>query len=375
MSQIKRVIILLDIMAREDYDHCISLHRELSRASTEEIWSHYAVIGAPPRKGVKISKKSPVVETYLLIHHLNERGIPYRLWYDNALFIFNDDLYRITDSGVVREELEGTCFVSLRDSWRHPFFRILRHLLESRGGKLAKPNLQTMENTGCMNKFYGIRELYPYREQYLHDIAIPFNLKPRCYPAFLDFLRERMDRRVVFKIDCIQEGRGVVFKDLADPAALAAVTPLLDKHMAANRELFVTPAYRIVREFRCYFTRKEAIRLFSVKERVNHSSLDQLVAKENIQIYKNISVKWHEVKPDSAGFDRITQTATALLDKLSYSAGCVEFADTEDGKTVFFEVNQMAGPLPFAGEDLARTSAYYDSMFDMILDLGPPTMR
>jgi len=371
MGKIKRAIILLDIMAREDYEHCIGLHKELSQATPEEIWSHYAVIGAPRRPGVKISKKSPLVETYLLIHYLKQQGIPYRLWYDNSLVIVNDDLYRFSDHEILREDLDGTCFITLRDTWRHPFFGILEQLLRQQGGQMAKPNRQTMHNTGCMNKFYALRELYPVRRTYLHDVAIPFNLKKRLYPAFLKFLSQQMGREAVFKIDCIQEGRGVTFRDLDDPATLAAVTPLLDKHMSTNRELFVAPAYRITQEFRCYFTRSDEIRIFSIKRRVNDASIDELMTRENLQIYKNVKVKWHEVKPATADYARATDIARDLIGHLSYSAGCVEFAFSENGRIVFFEVNQMAGPLPFAGDDVALTTDYYISMFDMMLDQEP----
>ena len=375
MGEIKRAIILLDIMAREDYQHTIDLHGQLADASAEEVWAHYAVIGAPRRPGVKISKKSPLVETYLLIHHLKRRGIPYRIWYDNALAIHNETLYRITDRGPVEEPLDGTCFITLRDTWRHPFFGILEVLLRERGGRLAKPNPQTMRNTGCMNKFYALRELYPWRQTYLHDVVVPLNLKRRDYPAFMAFVADRLGKQVVFKLDCVQEGRGVAFRDLDDPKALETVSALLDKHMSTNRELFVAPAYRIHQEFRCYFTRGDSIRVFSVKRRVNDASVDELVTRDNLQIYKNIKVKWHEVAPGSDDYAKATGVAHELIDRLSYNAGCVEFAQTEDGRTVFFEVNQMAGPLPFHGKDVALTTAYYESMFEMMLGEAPPPER
>ena len=53
-----------------------------------------------------------------------------------------------------------------------------------------------------------------------------------------------------------------------------------------------------------------------------------------------------------------------MLEFMSYDTGCLEFAQTLDGKIVFFEVNQMAGPLPFEGEDTKNMTRYYFSIFD-----------
>jgi hypothetical protein len=53
-----------------------------------------------------------------------------------------------------------------------------------------------------------------------------------------------------------------------------------------------------------------------------------------------------------------------MLEFMSYDTGCLEFAQTNDNKIVFFEVNQMAGPLPFEGEDTLNMTKYYFSIFD-----------
>ena len=94
-----------------------------------------------------------------------------------------------------------------------------------------------MRNTGCMNKFYALRELYAERRRFIHDITIPLNLQPPHYPAFLNFLRLQLGPRVVFKFDCQQEGRGVVFRDLAETGALERVTPLLERARTRGRDL------------------------------------------------------------------------------------------------------------------------------------------
>lgn len=88
MPSYLHAIRLLDSMDRGDSEHCIRLHPELHRASAERIWAHFTVIGAKRMPGTRITRKSHLVETFLLFQHLNTRQIPYRLWYRNALFIF-----------------------------------------------------------------------------------------------------------------------------------------------------------------------------------------------------------------------------------------------------------------------------------------------
>ena len=87
-------------------------------------------------------------------------------------------------------------------------------------------------------------------------------------------------------------------------------------------------------------------------------------AMDAIQIYKNISVKWHEVKYNSDIFKFGEKITKEMLEFMSYDTGCLEFAQTNDNKIVFFEVNQMAGPLPFEGEDTLNMTKYYFIIFD-----------
>jgi hypothetical protein len=357
-------------MDEEQLAHFSELYPSLKEADAEEIWKHYAVIGHRPEPGLKISKKSPLIETYLLIRYLRKRDIPYTLWYQAPLFIHNETLYRITPQGVMRENLADTVIVTLRDSWRHPFFGILDQIAQQQGGRLAKPNRQTMQNTGCMNKFYSLRELYSQRDHYVGDVVIPYGLREGHHAAFVNFLKITLGPLVAFKFDCLQEGRGIVFRDLSKPECLPEVSPLLERHKRRSRELMITPVHRIDREFRCYFTGGPHHEIFSVKERVNKTPPERLVEKESIEIYRNLAVQWHEVKRDEPGFGAIINTAMELLSQLSYDTGCIEFAHTKEGKTVFFEVNPMAGPLPFAGEDLERTTAFYEAIFAMTLNLA-----
>ena len=145
---------------------------------------------------------------------------------------------------------------------------------------------------------------------------------------------------------------------------MQGISKILDAHKAKDREVLISPAYKITREYRCYFTKhKNKTEIYSIKQRVNSEDID-VFDKEDITIYKNIAVKWHEVKTNSEVFKFGVKTTKEMLEYLSYDTGCLEFAQTSSGKIIFFEVNQMAGPLPFAGEDTKNMTKYYENIFD-----------
>ena len=178
MKNIKEAIISLDIMPKATYDK-FTKFAKLQNASPSEIWKHYPSTGLNNYNANTMVLEASIIETYLLVNYLKEKNIKARFWYNNPLFIHNDDLYRIKGNEIIKEPIENLYFVSLRESLSHPFFRVLKIILEQKGGDIVKPNMQTMENAGCMNKFYAKRELYKRREQYLGDVIIPFNITQR----------------------------------------------------------------------------------------------------------------------------------------------------------------------------------------------------
>jgi len=363
MKNIKEAIISLDIMPRETYDK-FSKYSKLQNASPDEIWKHYPSTGLNNYDPNTMVLEASIIETYLLLNYLKEHNIKARLWYNNPLFIHNDDLYRIKGDEIIKESIDNLYYVSMREALSHPFFRILKIILESRGGDIVKPNMQTMENAGCMNKFYAKRELYKKRKEYLGDIIIPFNITGRDHEVFMKYVKENLGDKIVLKKDCVQEGKGVIFKDLSRDNQMQSISKILNSHKAKDREILISRAYEIEREYRCYFTQHgDKKTVYSIKQRVNSQDID-VYDKEDITIYKNISVKWHEVKTDSDVFKFGSELTKDMLVDLSFDTGCLEFAQTTDGKIVFFEINQMAGPLPFAGEDTKNMTSYYYSIFD-----------
>ncbi|MCK4736914.1 MAG: hypothetical protein KAT10_00030 [Sulfurimonas sp.] len=366
-KNIKRSIISLDVMSRDVYDK-FSKFSHLQHISPAEMWEYYPKTGKNNLDPKTMFNEAPIIEPYLMVNYLKQKKISTVFWYNNALFIYNEKLFRIVGDKIVEIDIKNLCFISFRESFAHPFYKFLKIILEQSGGKLAKPNMQTMYNVGCMNKLYAFAELYHRREELLGDFIIPFNITPRDYPVFIKFLKDNLGDKIVFKQDCIQEGKGVIFKDLSKDNQLESITSILNAHKIKTREVFITSAVDIVNEYRCYFTnhgRKKTV--FSIKQRVNSGDID-VYERDNIQIYKNISVKWLEVKTDSMVFENASKIAKSIMKDMSYDTGCLEFAYTKDGKVVFFEVNQMAGPLPFEGEDTTNMTNYYFSMFDKMID-------
>ena len=350
-------------MPRETY-HKFTNFSKLQNANANEIWKHYPSTGLNNYDSNTMVLEASIIETYLLINYLKHNNIKARLWHNNPLFIHNDKLFRINGKEIIEEKLNNVYFVSLREALSHPFFRLLKIILEKKNGALVKPNMQTMQNAGCMNKLYAILELYEQREKYLGDIIVPFNITNRDHKVFMQYIKENFGSKIVLKKDCVQEGKGVIFKDLSRPNQMQSISNILNTHKAKDRELIISPAYEIVREYRCYFTKhKNKTEIYSIKQRVNSQDID-VFEKEDITIYKNIAVSWHEVKTNSEIFTFGVKTTKEMLKHLSYDTGCLEFAQTKCGKIIFFEVNQMAGPLPFAGEDTKNMTRYYENIFD-----------
>lgn len=366
-KNISLAIISLDTMTKEVYNK-FSKMAHLQNKTYLEIWNHYPMCGKGNFNPDTMVKNTSIIESYLLLHYLKKQNIMCRFWYNNALFIYNEKLFRIVGNDVVEIDLKGLYYFSLRESFSHPFYSFLEILLEKNGGKLAKPNKSTMINVGSMNKMHAFKQLFRQREKYLQDVIIPFNLQASDYPVFMKFIKENLGNKIVFKNDGIQEGKGVIFKNIENTIEYPELKKSLSIHKQKQRELLITPAYDIKDEYRCYFTNYDnQVKVFAIKQRENLTDEKDYYEKEHIHINVNMRVKWHEVKNSSEKFKFAEKIATEMIKLMDYDTGCIEFAITKDDKIVFFEVNQMAGPLPFEGEDTVNMNNFYLSIFDEMI--------
>ena len=166
--------------------------------------------------------------------------------------------------------------------------------------------------------FYALDELYLHREKYIGDFILPYNIKQNEIHLLKEFMEVNLGQKIVLKYDCIQEGKGVIFKDLSKEGVEDELKSILGQNRIKGKEVLISPAYDIQREYRCYFTNHgRSKKVYSIKQRVNSEDID-VYSKSNIQIYKNISVKWHEVKYNSDIFKFGEKLTKEMLHFLSY---------------------------------------------------------
>ena len=363
----QKVILFLDVLAKSDYKKFLDLYDQYSDATHTEIWEAYPLIQRKIPKNHKFDK-SGILETFLLINYCKKNHIEYEIWYYKSLFVFNDDLFMIENNSIKKIEIFNTIILTMRDNWKHPFFKVLQQVLEKNNGKLARTNEAILNDVGCMNKFYGISKLYAQREQYLQNICVPYILHNSDYGVFVEFLRKNLGEIVVLKTDCKQEGKGIVFRKISSDTQNKEIISFFDTHFYSGKPFFILPALHIKEEYRLYFVRSnESYKIYSIKKRKNILENQDLIGLNNIQIYKNLPVKWEYVAYDSKEFLEASSIAVKMLDLLNYHTGCIEFVMTQEDEIVFLEVNQMAAPLTFDGEDIEAMSQFYTQIFQNIV--------
>ena len=124
MKNIREAIISLDIMPRKTYDK-FNKFAHLQNASPAKIWEHYPSTGLNNYNPNKMVLEASIIETYLLINYLKDNNVKLRLWYNNPLFIHNDDLYRIKGNEIIKEDIQNLYFVSMREALSHPFHLLI----------------------------------------------------------------------------------------------------------------------------------------------------------------------------------------------------------------------------------------------------------
>ncbi len=360
----QKVILFVDILASSDFKKLLELYEEYKEATTQEIWEAYPLIERKVPKQHKFDKTA-ILETFLLQNYCNEYNIDLEVWYYKSLFIFNDDLYIIENNQIKKVSINNSVIMTMRDSWKHPFFKILQQILEKNNGKLRRTNEAILNDVGCMNKFYGLSKLYSKRENYIQDICVPYILHNSDYEVFLEFLEKNIAQTLVLKTDCRQEGKGIIVKQPQDPIQKKEIISFFDAHFYKGKPFFITSAYDLIEEFRLYFVKKnDKYEIYSIKQRNNKLNNQELTKLKNIQIYKNLPVKWNYVCKSTEKFQFASQMAQEILNDLDYETGCLEFALTSENKILFFEVNQMAAPLTFDNEDIQSMSSFYTAIFD-----------
>lgn len=370
MEEIKNAVILLDILSDKDYKEFEKFSFLIGKTD-EEIWKYYPKIGEP-RNDI-YTTKTPIIEAYMLFNKLKRDGINPIFWKNVSLFIYNNDIYKISEKKLDKIP-DGTFIFSFRDSLSHPFFNILNIVLNRNGGKLCKPNKDTMINKGCLNKFQVIEDIYGIDQckTYFKNILIPYNLKKSNLKVLLNFILLNIGKEFIIKQDCIQEGKGVYPFDISildKPLNNKKLNNFLNL-LTTNKKVFLTPFFNIKNEYRVYFNKSSnddiKINIYTIKKRINLTSNKDLLSKDNFKIYENIETKWRYLPKDTKEYNTILGDTFDIIHELSFNTGTLEILIDEEDNNIILEVNQMAGPLPFREDEKDMIEFYQDMIENMI---------
>jgi len=290
---------------------------------------------------------------------------------DDPLFLHNDELYVIQNGVCCNLQTQNVGFFSVRpSSWRHPFFFLLKEVIEKQWWKMKRTN-NLRNEIGGKWKLYGLQKLMSQRENYLGDILIPYGVKEPQMDTFYGYIKKNFSTKVVLKKDYGCAGKTVYVMDLSndDPKQKDRLVNAMKGHEWLTAGVYLTPYYDFEEEYRFYFNKlKGEITLHSMKKKIILSDFEYIVSCETFQYYKNIKLKWEYIaNQDWSNYIDIVNKAYQYLKKLDYTTGTLEFGKTKEGKIVFFEVNSMSATLCFWWEDTNNMQWYYEKIFQDLL--------
>lgn len=372
-KQKKTMILDLRIMSRAEYDKFIKF-QHLIGTDEQTIWAAYPKTGAASYDSNKEFNEASILEFLLLCNKiLTKYKYKYDLefWYLNSTFICNNKLFKIdnNNNSIVELDIKNTLIISFRDTWNKGYFQLLENIFLLNNSFINKPNKQTMLNNGCLNKFYSYNSFIKNNQtEKIGDFIIPNDLVLNYTDdIFIEHCIKFFDKKFVLKIDCIQEGKGIYFFNFVDEenyqSQFEKLKNILEQYK--HKDVILLKDYKIKNEYRCYFTRNPETALFkvhSIKTRSNINHYERHLL-ETFQVNKNIKINWGCLTRRELLFHKIEEIAiNEFLQYLDFDTGCMEFIITEDNELVFMEVNQMAGPLPFEGEDTDGMIEFYNTI-------------
>lgn len=314
------------------------------------------------------------LEIILLVWNLKQK------WYNNielminpSLFIFNEDLYRIDNNKITKLDTERVGFFFVRWYNRlHPFFFILRNLVENKWWIMEKANA---ENKYIIDnwKFRPITCLYSKREKFIWDIIIPNWIKIEDYSTFTDFIRENIWNKIVVKRNYWEFGKEVYMVDLGNYTSKQQnkLERLYSSHKVYRKEIFIWAFKQFKNEYRVYFTnfhKKPLVFSIKIKNLKDEIDLKDIFNKDNFY-YKKMFI-WSDMTNDEMKnrYKYIVEMSKEFIKNLDYTTGVLEFWETLDWRPFLFEVNHMAASLCTTKEDSVNMSRYYFKIFDSFID-------
>ncbi|NDK08140.1 hypothetical protein EOM39_02735 [Candidatus Gracilibacteria bacterium] len=311
------------------------------------------------------------LEIYLLICTLRNKGYDdIELLINPSLFIFNEDLYKISNNSIIKMKTENVGFFSVRGyNWDHPFFYLLKDIINRKGGILTKTNYQKSVFTDN-GKFRSIGALYKKRNFFLGDIIIPHDIKSYEYNLFKDFVKENIGQKVVIKRNFGEYGKEVYMLDLKDYTEFQEkkLTDNLDSHLLKTKEIYITAYKKFKNEYRVYFTNfNKKPKIYSIK--MKHLKWDEKEIFNEYNFYYKGKFTWSDMTNKQMKNDGkyIVNISKKYVKNLDYTAGVLEFGEISDGSLMLFEVNHMGASLFTTKEDSDNMGKYYKEIFSNYL--------
>ncbi|MDQ7008782.1 MAG: hypothetical protein Q9M94_00645 [Candidatus Gracilibacteria bacterium] len=336
------------------------------------MWDSYYLLGRQNDKNCL--RDLHTLEYYMFRNFLLKKGyksdniIPL---INQSMFLLDDDLYLYKNNKWGKLDIENIAFLSVRgDYWHHPFFHLLKNILKNKNsllnslggfsGKIQKKN-----------KFYAYSGLYG-KSNNIGHMGVPFNLKEESLDGLIDLIKEKLNKKILLKIDSTSFGMGVIPVNLGNKIHFDKFKKYILGHMKFGNEIYIVPYSKFETEYRVYFTKiSGVVKIHSIKEKNITNSKKDIFKKENYKYYKNIGLKWSYIKKEDWTFELI-KTIEDYINLTKYTVGNLEFGKVskkykkDNGKYIFFEINYMAGPGCYYGynnEDINNMSEFYEEIF------------
>lgn len=324
------------------------------------------------------------IEIIGFLKYLNiEKWYSYRELSDKVTFVTkehaflyssDDSVYQMAPWKKVFEKifpaLEPIQFVSMRDSFYHPFFLFVEELSN---------RYSTISFKSLVSESPSLDTIWPYKDK-LHILSrvhrsFPENSGKFMVPYYkwndqtvvqslLEFAKEHVSVEIMLKksFGCAGESiRPLSLRKHINPDTLINISRDYFFGWWDFSWVVITPLYKIKKEYRIYYIYKNWIpQVYSIKTRENKISHKRILEQTSFKIYKNIPVKWEYVGKNFLewNYSYLKDTVHSLIEKIEYTTWILEIIETEDNQVLIMEVNYLWCSLVFWWEDVHNMATY-----------------
>ncbi len=307
------------------------------------------------------------LEIYLLICTLRNK------WYNDiellinpSLFIFNENLYKISNNIVIKLDINNIWFFSVRwYNWDHPFFYLLKNIIEEKWWNMTKTNYDNSSFNDNW-KFRSIGALYKKRKKFIWNIIVPHDIKENEYNVFKNFIKENIWNKIVIKKNFWEFWKEVFMLDLEnyDELQKKKFIDNLDTHLIKTKEIYITSFELFKNEYRVYFTNFNKVpKIYSIK--MKHLKWDENEIFKEFNFYYKGKFTWEDMTNVQMKneYKYIINISKKYVNNLDYTSWVLEFWEWVWWSLILFEVNHMWASLCTTKEDSDNMREYYKEIF------------